>query len=75
MLKGLDGVLVAVHDGSGLGQGEVGEEPQLDDLPLGLIGEAISRTSMEEWIWCYGASRPAKKPSGSRRSQVRPDVL
>ncbi len=48
---------------------------KLDDLPLGLIGEAISRTSMEEWIRCYEASRPAKKPSGSRRSQVRPDVL
>ena len=35
----------------------------LDDLPLGLIGEAVSRTPMEEWIQCYEASRSARRPA------------
>ena len=30
---------------------------KLDDLPLDLIGEAVGRTSMEEWIRFYEASR------------------
>ena len=38
---------------------------KLDDFPLDLIGEAIKRTPMEEWIRCYEASRPEKKPTRS----------
>ena len=40
---------------------------KLDDLPLSLIGEAISRTTIEEWIRCYKALRPAKRRSGSKQ--------
>ncbi len=40
---------------------------KLDDLPLDLIGEAISRTSMEEWIDIYEASRPSKSRSRAKR--------
>ena len=40
---------------------------KLDDLPLSLIGEAISRTTIEEWIRCYEALRPAKRRSGSKQ--------
>ena len=39
----------------------------LDDLPLDLIGEAVSRTTMEEWIRLYEASRtmrPARPKRG-----------
>lgn len=32
-----------------------------DDLPLDLIGEAIARTSVEDYINFYRRSRPAKK--------------
>ena len=40
---------------------------RLDDLPLSLIREAISRSPMEEWIQCYEDSRPAKRRSGSKQ--------
>ena len=39
----------------------------LDDLPLDLIGEAVSRTSMEEWIRCYEAARSARRPARPKR--------
>ena len=39
----------------------------LDDLPLSLIGEAISRSPMEEWIRCYEALRSVKRSAGSKR--------
>ena len=40
---------------------------KLDDLPLDLIGEAVGRTPMEEWIALYEASSPAKKPARSKQ--------
>ena len=40
---------------------------KLDDLPLGLIGEAVSRTPMEEWIRYYETARPPKKRTRSKR--------
>ena len=41
---------------------------KLDDLPLELIGEAVGKTPMEDWIGVYEASRrPRKKRSGSSR--------
>ena len=39
----------------------------LDDLPLDLIGEAVSRTPMEEWIRCYEAARSARRPARPKR--------
>ena len=39
----------------------------LEDLPLNLIGQAVSRTPMEEWIRCYESSR-AKRPARPKRS-------
>ena len=41
---------------------------KLDDLPLALIGEAVARTPMEEWIAVYEASRSAKRRSGSKQA-------
>ena len=41
---------------------------KLDDLPLDLIGQAVARTSMEEWIGIYEAARPAKGRARSKRS-------
>ena len=40
---------------------------KLDDLPLALIGEAVARTPMEEWIAVYEASRPAKRSAKSKQ--------
>ncbi len=40
---------------------------KLDDLPLDLIGEAVARTPMEEWVAVYEASRPAKRSAKSKR--------
>ncbi len=40
---------------------------KLDDLPLELIGEAVSRIPMEEWIRRYEASRPPKKRARPKR--------
>ena len=40
---------------------------KLDDLPMDLIGEAVSRTPMEEWIRCYEAARSARRPARSKR--------
>ena len=34
---------------------------KLDDLPLALIGEAVARTPMEEWIRYYKAVRSTRK--------------
>ena len=39
---------------------------KLEDLPLDLIGEAVARTPMEEWIAVYEASRPAKRRNKSK---------
>ena len=41
---------------------------KLDDLPLELIGDAVGRTPVDEWIRCYEASRPAKRRAPSKRS-------
>lgn len=44
---------------------------KLDDLPLELIGEAVGKTPMEDWIAVYEASRrPRKKRSRSRRKKA-----
>ena len=40
---------------------------KLEDLPLELVGEAVSRISAEEYIRLYEASRPAKGASRRRR--------
>ena len=41
---------------------------KLDDLPLELIGEAVGKTQMEDWIAVYEASRRPRK-RGSRRKK------
>ena len=44
---------------------------KLDDLPLELIGEAVGKTPMEDWIALYEASRrPRKKRSRSRQKKA-----
>ena len=40
---------------------------KLDDLPLALIGEAVARTPLEEWVAVYEASRPAKRSARPKR--------
>ena len=40
---------------------------RLEDLPLSLIGKAVSRSPMEEWIRCYESLRPVKRSAGSKR--------
>ena len=40
---------------------------RLDDLPLDLIGEAVARTPMEEWVRHYEAARPPKRRAGAKR--------
>ena len=40
---------------------------KLEDLPLDLIGEAVRRTPMEEWIRLYEEARPPKRRTGSKR--------
>ena len=44
---------------------------QLEDLPLDLIGEAVRRTPMEEWIRVYEEARPSKRRPGSKRGRAR----
>ena len=44
----------------------------LADLPLDLIGEAVRRTPMEEWIRLYEELRPPKRQTRSKRGQARP---
>ena len=39
----------------------------LDDLPLDLIGHAVGRTPMEEWIRVYEAARSARRPARAER--------
>ena len=41
---------------------------KLDDLPLDLIGEAVARTPVDEWIRTYEAARPPKKRTRSKRA-------
>ena len=41
---------------------------KLEDLPLDLIGEAVGRTPIEEWIALYEASRPVRRRTGSKRA-------
>ena len=41
---------------------------KLEDLPLELVGEAVSRTSADEYIRLYEESRPPKRASRRRRS-------
>ena len=47
---------------------------KLDDLPLDLIGEAIARTPVGEYIACYEASRAAmaQNRKARRREQTAP---
>ena len=40
---------------------------RLDDLPLDLIGEAVARTPMEEWIRVYEDARPPKRRAARKR--------
>ena len=40
---------------------------KLDDLPLDLIGEAVARTPVDEWLRIYEAARPQKKRSRTKR--------
>ncbi len=42
---------------------------KLDDLPLELIGEAVGKMSMDEWVAIYEASRQPRKrkPAPKRR--------
>lgn len=40
---------------------------KLADLPLDLIGEAVARTPMEEWVRHYEAARPPKRRAGAKR--------
>ncbi len=43
---------------------------KLEDLPLELIGEAVGKTPLEDWIAVYEASRrPRKERSASRRKK------
>ena len=44
---------------------------KLEDLPLELIGEAVRRTPMEEWIRVYEEARPPKRRTGSKRGRAR----
>ena len=39
-----------------------------DDLPLDLIGEAIARTNVDDYINYYQQARPAKKKSPARKA-------
>ena len=41
----------------------------LDDLPLDLIGEAVGKTPMEDWIKVYEASRRPRKRRGASKSR------
>jgi len=43
---------------------------KLEDLPLELIGEAVGKTPMEDWIAVYEASRRPRK-RGSRRKKAK----
>ena len=45
---------------------------KLEDLPLDLIGKAVRRTPMEDWIRFYEEARPPKRRSGSKRGKARP---
>ena len=38
----------------------------IEDLPLDVVGEAISRMPMQDWVRIYQASR--KKPAGKQRA-------
>ena len=40
---------------------------KLDDLPLDLIGEAVVRTPMGQWIAVYETSRPAKRRNKAKQ--------
>ena len=40
----------------------------LADMPLELIGEAVGRVPMEEWVGFYEASRPPKRRSRAKGS-------
>ncbi len=40
---------------------------KLENLPLELIGEAVARTPVDEWIRIYEAARPPKKRGRSKR--------
>ena len=39
---------------------------KLDDLPLDLIGEAVGRTSVDEWIQFYETARSTRQRTGSK---------
>ncbi len=40
---------------------------KLDDLPLELIGEAVGRTSVDEWIECYETARSTRMRAVPKR--------
>ena len=40
---------------------------RINDLPLSLIGEAIGRIPIQEWIRCYESLRPDKRSARSKR--------
>lgn len=42
-----------------------------DDLPLDLIGEAIARTSVEDYINFYKKARPAKKTAARKTARKK----
>ena len=45
----------------------------IDALPLDVIGEAVSRVSVDDYVATYHRSRPAKKPtSKAKRSTKQP---
>ncbi len=43
-----------------------------DDLPLDLIGEAIARTSVEDYIDLYAASRPVRRAVRKKAARKAP---
>ena len=40
---------------------------KLEDLPLDLIGEAVARTPMGQWIAVYEASRPVRRRNKAKQ--------
>lgn len=45
---------------------------KLDDLPLDVVGAAIHRTTVPDYIAAYEAARPAKKPGKSAKPAATP---
>lgn len=45
---------------------------KLDDLPLDVVGAAIRRTTVPDYIAAYESARPAKKPGKSAKAAATP---